>query len=139
VEASKSLTGGCLCGRITYTLGNAPLLTAICHCTHCQKQSGSAFSVNQLVRRDDLSISGDLATFEDRGASGAVIHRRFCPACGSPIVTEPLDAPEIAYLKTGTLDDRDGIDPSLQIWCASAQPWWRRRPEIQAFDGNIPD
>ena len=43
------LTGGCLCGSVRYECDATPLGTAVCHCTHCQKVSGSAFSVNVLV------------------------------------------------------------------------------------------
>lgn len=138
METKNLAIGGCLCGQVTYTLSQPPLFTAICHCTHCQKQSGSAFSVNQVVRRDDLSIVGEMASFEDRGDSGGVIHRRFCQTCGSPIVTEPVDNPDISYLKAGTLNDKSGIGPTVQIWCASAQSWWSPEIELQAFDRNMP-
>lgn len=121
METEQLSTGGCLCGRVTYRLAGAPLLTAICHCTHCQKQSGSAFSVNHVVRRSDLTVTGEMGLFEDRGESGNVIQRRFCKACGSAIVTEPIDNPDIAYLKAGTLDDKTRILPTVQVWCASAQ------------------
>ncbi|WP_176593096.1 GFA family protein [Sphingobium sp. EM0848] len=133
----KPLAGSCLCGQIHYELAAPPLLTAICHFAHCQKQSGSAFSVNLVVQRSDLAVSGDLASYTDRGESGTVIYRRFCAACGSPIMTEPSDKPEIAYLKAGTLDDKGGIDPKVQIWCSSAQPWWSSQFEIPAFDRNL--
>ena len=131
-------TGGCLCGGVTYTLAGAPLLTAICHCTHCQKHSGSAFSVNHVVRRSDITITGEMGSFDDRGESGNLIRRRFCKSCGSPIMTEPIDHPDIAYLKAGTLDDRKDILPSVQVWCASAQPWWNAVPQLARFEQYMP-
>ncbi|WP_202408368.1 GFA family protein [Novosphingobium silvae] len=137
-ESTDGTNGGCLCGKISYVLTANPLVTAICHCTHCQKQSGSAFSVNLVVRREDLKISGALSTFEDQADSGALIHRRFCGSCGSPIVTEPLDNLEITYLKAGTLDHGHGIVPTVEIWCASAQPWWTSDAPLQGFARNIP-
>jgi hypothetical protein len=39
------MVGGCLCGSIRYCSDAEPALTCICHCTHCQKQTGTAFSI----------------------------------------------------------------------------------------------
>ncbi|WP_052027620.1 GFA family protein [Sphingobium sp. ba1] len=138
LEINDVATGGCLCGRVSYRLAKDPLLTAICHCTHCQKQSGAAFSVNLVVQAADLVIAGDMASFEDRGDSGNMIHRRFCASCGSPIITVPVGKPGIVYLKAGTLNDTSGIDPAVQIWCSSAQSWWPPETELTAFDQNMP-
>jgi hypothetical protein len=47
-------SGGCLCGTVRYTLDCEPVMLALCHCTHCQKQSGSAFSANIAVAEFEL-------------------------------------------------------------------------------------
>ena len=60
-------TGRCLCGAVTWELTGDLIMTAICHCDHCQRQSGGAFSVNLIALDSQLSINGDLTTFEDRG------------------------------------------------------------------------
>jgi hypothetical protein len=57
------ISGGCLCGAVRYECNAEPLGTAICHCTHCQKVSGSAFSVN---------VVASLAT-ETEALPGAII------------------------------------------------------------------
>lgn len=138
MTSSEPISGSCLCGSVSYKLTAAPLLTAICHCTHCQKQSGSAFSINHVVQRSDLVIDGDMASFTDRGESGMDIYRRFCAQCGSPILTEPSKESDIVYLKAGTLDEKHGIHPTIQIWCQSAQPWWSPTMQIQSFERNLP-
>jgi hypothetical protein len=138
MTTAETASGSCLCGRITYALASTPLLTGICHCTHCQKQSGSAFSVNLVVKRSDLAISGEMASFADRGESGAEIYRRFCAACGSPILTESSNGSDIVFLKAGTLDDKRSIAPTIQIWCQSAQPWCSKTLELESFDRNLP-
>ena len=132
----RVMTGGCLCGRVRYSAEAEPLLTPICYCTHCQKQSGAAFSVNVVVPRAALSIEGEPKTFEDRGASGRPVHRRFCPDCGSPVVSEldALDArPGVAFIKAGTLDDTGWLRPTAEIWCESEQPWVRQGGERRRF------
>ena len=63
-------TGRCLCGAVTYELDGELLATALCHCSHCQRQGGGAFSVNLVVHESQLSVSGDLKTYEETGERG---------------------------------------------------------------------
>ncbi len=126
--------GGCLCGQIRYTLKSAPALTVVCHCTHCQKASGSAFSTNLVVPRADLDIAGDLAAYDDTADSGNILKRSFCPKCGSSIMSESSGRPGVAVLKAGTLDDPSGVKPAMQIWTSSAQPWVKFAAEMQSME-----
>ena len=82
--------GRCLCGEVTYELTGDLIATAVCHCQHCQRQSGGAFSVNLLVHESQLTVSGVLQTYEETGERGDAVYvrRRFCGSCGSPIVSE---------------------------------------------------
>ena len=67
-----------------------PIATAVCHCDHCQRQGGGAFSVNLVVHESQLNVSGVLETYEETGERGDAVYvrRRFCGSCGSPIVSE---------------------------------------------------
>ena len=118
-----TLTGGCLCGQVRYRIEAAPAFQVVCHCTNCQKQSGSAFSVNLGVPKAALTISGTLKTYTDHGDSGGVVLRRFCPACGSPILSEIGLDPGLVILKAGTLDDTTAVRPQRHIFCDSRQTW----------------
>ncbi len=70
------VSGGCLCGEVRYESNAEPLGTAICHCTHCQKVSGSAFSVNVVVPAPSLKWEGQsLASYADKGESGKPLSR----------------------------------------------------------------
>lgn len=83
------MTGGCLCGNIRYAIKTEPALTVVCHCTHCQKASGSAFSTNLVAPRADVEFTGgDMAVYEDSADSGNTLKRSFCPKCGSSIMSE---------------------------------------------------
>lgn len=115
--------GGCLCGAVRYRARTARARTLVCHCRACQRQSGSAFSVNLVLPAADLSIDGSLRTFAHAADSGRTVHRRFCPDCGSPVLTEVPDKPGLVILKAGTLDDPSTLVPQLHLWCKNAQPW----------------
>ena len=117
-------SGHCLCGKVTYELSGEPIATAVCHCSHCQRQSGGAFSVNVIALPDQLTVRGELGTYVETGENddGEYVHRRFCPSCGSPIVSEMLRAGIVA-VKAGTLDDTSDIRPAVEVWCTDRQPW----------------
>lgn len=119
-----AITGRCLCGSVTYELEGDPIATAVCHCDHCQRQSGGAFSVNVIALPAQLSISGELRTYVETGEDddGEYVHRRFCGSCGSPIVSEMLGTGAIA-VKAGTLDDKSSVSPTVEVWCVDRQPW----------------
>jgi hypothetical protein len=118
-------TGRCQCGQITYDLTGDLIATAVCHCDHCQRQSGAAFSVNLIVHESQMALSGDLSTFEDRGEHGdaVYVYRRFCGQCGTPIFSAMVEPAGILAVKAGTLDDRSGVQPTVEVWCDHKQPW----------------
>ena len=119
------LDGSCLCGKVTYSCATEPVATAVCHCTDCQKQTGTAFSVIVAVPREALRVEGDsLASFTTVGTdSGQNVSRQFCRECSSPIASLADAMPQLAFIKAGTLDDTSWLDPQMHVWCDSAQPW----------------
>lgn len=113
-------TGHCLCGAISYELSSEPAMTGICHCKNCQRQAGSAYSILIGVPDDQVTIHGDLKTFVDNADSGNSVERKFCGACGSPILSETKTQPGMVFIKAGTLDDTSGLVPQFHLWCDSA-------------------
>jgi hypothetical protein len=120
-----TIEGRCLCGGVTYSSDAEPAATAICHCDDCQRQSGTAFSVVVVVPRDAFNVSGEsLSTYRTVGDDhGQETERHFCSACGSPIYSSSPAMPDAVFVKAGTLDDRSWLEPQLEVWGRSAQPW----------------
>lgn len=118
-------TGHCLCGDVSYELTGDLIATAICHCDHCQRQSGGAFSVNLIAHESQLTITGELQTYDERGELGddVYVRRKFCGRCGSPIVSELAKTAGVLAVKAGSLDDRSDVLPNVEVWCVDRQPW----------------
>ena len=114
-----------MCGAVTFETSGDAIATALCHCSHCQRQSGGAFSVNVIMHESQLKVSGELRTYEERGENNddVYVRRRFCPQCGSPIVSELVKTAGIVAVKAGVLDDTSNVKPSLEVWCTDKQPW----------------
>jgi hypothetical protein len=124
-DAPTPLTGRCLCGAVTYSADAAPVVQAVCHCADCQRQTGSPFTVFVGVPRDAFTVEGDtLGTYSTNGEDhDGATERSFCSACGSPVFSISALAPDIALIKAGSLDDGSWLEPAVEFWTSSAQPW----------------
>ena len=134
--APNPLTGRCLCGGVTYTVDADPIVQAVCHCTECQRQTSSPFSVVVGVPKAALHVEGDtLASFKTVSeAGGGETDRHFCSACGSPLFSLSPGTPDVAWLKAGSLDDSSWVEPAVEVWTRSAQPWTPRSDLAASFE-----
>lgn len=118
--------GGCHCGAIRYALSAPPLMIYNCHCTNCQKITGSAFTTAATVPEAALAFTkGTPKRVEWRADSGAIRYGLFCGDCGGRIVNGAVPSIGMFSLRTGTLDDTSWVEPAGDIWTKSAQPWVR--------------
>jgi hypothetical protein len=127
------IEGGCLCGKVRYSADAEPAFVGVCHCKNCQKGTGTAFAAVVALPKPALTVQGALKTFNDRGDSGKILFRRFCPECGSSVMDEAEAMPNVVMILTGTLDDPSWVKPQMQIYCDSAQPWVKLEGEMQRF------
>jgi hypothetical protein len=117
------LGGGCLCGEVRFEV-TAPFTTSgYCHCTHCQRRTGTAVSVNARVPRHGfrlLSGAERLETFQPTPESNPKV---FCRRCGSHLFSgDPLGGEQVA-IRLGALDADPGIRPQWRQWVDSAPSW----------------
>ncbi|MEM7060640.1 MAG: GFA family protein [Pseudomonadota bacterium] len=132
------IEGGCLCGKIRYESDADPAMQAICHCKTCQKNSGSAYSLNVAVPADSLSVRGETLTlYVDRsGASGQEFHRHFCSICGSHIYAGGPAYGPLSFIKVGTMDDPSWVEPNTHIWTAEKMPCVEIPADAAQFPAN---
>jgi len=135
----RKIQGQCLCGAVRYHSDAVPLMTAICQCKHCQRQTGTTFSILVAVPRGSLVFDGvEPDTYRDLGESGLPIARRLCSRCGSPIFSAPDSMPGMDFIKAGTLDDTSWLRPELAVWCDTAQPWLQLPADLPKLPRNPP-
>jgi len=127
------IAGGCLCGKVRYSASGDPAFVGVCHCTDCQKFTGSAFAVVVGLPKAALTIQGTLSTFDKTGDTGKATHRTFCPTCGSSITDAADVMPDLVMIEAGTLDDSSWVKPAMQIFCDSAQSWVHLGGEMKTF------
>jgi len=129
----REMVGGCLCGKVRYSVTADPAVMAVCHCKNCQRQSGTAFGTVVGVPKGTLNVTGTLRTYQDLSETGNANHRRFCPECGSRVTGDVDSIPNLTFIMAGTLDDTSWVDPTVQFWCYSAQSWLSLPEKVRPF------
>jgi hypothetical protein len=136
---NRILTGGCQCGAARYEIEGVPIRVYACHCTICQRQSGSAFAMAAIFPREGFRLAGVAPAHFVRAGHGRRFRCHFCPRCGTRLwhqwFTEAGDMPFLS-LKPGTLDDTSWLRPGCHVWTQHAQPWVRFAPQDLVFAGQ---
>lgn len=120
--ADIPLTGGCLCGGVRFRV-DAPLVVATyCHCTRCQRRTGTAASAQARIQPGSLTVTQGEELIRSYAPPDG-FPKLFCGACGSALWSQSPDDPEIISVRLGAFDGDPGIRPSLRQYVAYAAPW----------------
>ncbi len=116
------ITGGCLCGAIRYEISAPPISTGYCHCSICQKFTGSSMSTWTAFPASTVQFVNDKPKYF---ASSPIAERGFCPTCGSSMTYRLLQPKKAAYLVifTPTLDEPKKHAPAAHSGMESKMPW----------------
>lgn len=118
-------TGRCDCRAIRYLLLSRPIFTHCCHCSWCQRESGSAFAVNAMIETRRLQVEGDAPEMVlTPSASGKGQNIARCPTCRVALWSHyaTLGA-KLAFVRAGSLDDPSLAPPDVHIFTSTKQPW----------------
>jgi hypothetical protein len=120
-----SLEGGCACRKVRYRLRARPLVVHCCHCTWCQRESGSAFAVNALIETDRVQLTRgepEPVRVPSSSGKGQVILR--CPQCRIALWSHYAGAGQsFCFVRVGSLDTPQSAPPDIHIYTESKQPW----------------
>jgi hypothetical protein len=117
------ITGGCLCKAVRYSISAAPVTVRTCWCRVCQYIGAGSATVNAGFRSEALTVHGELRDHVMLADSGNVMHRRFCPSCGTHLFSGSEARPQLIFVRAGTLDDPELARPAATIWTSSAPGW----------------
>jgi hypothetical protein len=135
-EGAMNIDGQCHCGRVTYQADIDPERVSICHCTDCQRLTGSPY-LTVICSADQIRMTGHAAKIYARtGDNGRTHFQHFCGECGSPLFTSGEGGPNDWGIRWGSIRQRGQLRPKRQIWCRSAVPW---ASEIEGLPGRPAD
>lgn len=130
---AQTLTGGCLCGAVRYTVSADLIFSGKCYCDDCRKTSGSGHGSVYAVPEQSVQVSGQLTEFKKNGGSGQPITRRFCPVCGSKISTTADVMPGVLLITASSLDEPEKFVSQMSVYASRAPSWDRPPADIPAF------
>lgn len=134
-----SISGGCLCEKVRYTITSLPISQGICYCRQCQKTGGVCGSPLMVLRKDAFECpQGALSFHKTKSNRGSAVARHFCKECGSHIFSQISDVPEIVTVKAATLDDLNVFVPQYVVWIRSACAFVPLPTMIPHFKENAP-
>jgi hypothetical protein len=116
------LTGGCLCGAVRFEVTELLVSSGYCHCTRCQRRTGTAASPGARIAPGSLRvIAGEehIRAYEPEEGFAKV----FCTACGSSLWSRSQEDPDVFSIRLGAFDDDPGIRPTYRQFVAYAAPW----------------
>ena len=114
-----TLSGGCLCGAISFATEASPVTIANCHCTDCQKATGAAYATLVFVPVEGLQLTGTPQRYEHASDRGSKMTKHFCGSCGTPVFSENAARAGLIGLRAGVIDQKDAITPERNIFTAS--------------------
>jgi hypothetical protein len=133
--------GGCLCGSVRYRAKGRPERVSVCHCTQCQRRTGSALALVAHFKAANLAITGDpLSTYEYRSdESHRWIRLEFCARCGTTITLTAEHSPGGRTVCGGTFDDPSWLSIERHVWTRSAVAWMACPTGVEVFEkGSLP-
>lgn len=128
MAAKKSafpVEGGCTCGAVRYRMMTKPMFVHCCHCTWCQRETGSAFVINALVETDRVKVlKGKPALVLTPSNSGKGQNIARCLDCHVALWSHyPGAGPKAAFVRAGTLDNPNVCPPDIHIFSSTKQKW----------------
>lgn len=122
---TETFEGGCTCRHIRYRMNSRPLFVHCCHCSWCQRETGSAFAVNAMIeadRVDLLSGEPERLVMPSLSGKGQIVMR--CPNCRVAVWSHYAGSGEgVNFMRVGTLDEPAAMPPDIHIFTSTKLPW----------------
>ena len=130
-----TIEGGCSCGAVRYALTTAPMVVHCCHCSWCQRETGSAFAVNAVIECDRLTLTqGAVEYVMTPSASGKGQEIARCPTCRVALWSHYAGSGrKSAFVRVGTMDDPAESPPDVHIFTSTKLPWMVLPHGVLAF------
>jgi len=121
--AELPLTGGCLCGGVRYEVTEPPVSASYCHCTRCQRRTGTAASAQARVAPGSLHVVQGEELVREWVPPDHGWPKCFCSACGSALWSRSPTDPDVFSVRLGTFDADPGLRPQYRQFVAYAAAW----------------
>jgi hypothetical protein len=135
-------TGGCMCGAVRFKTTGKPSRVTICHCTWCQRRTGTAFGTEVVFNGDQVEVTGDVARYRHTSdESGRWLDVEFCRRCGTNLGFTLEAVPGVRTLPAGAFDDPTWITAARQkvrhVFLRSRREWSDLSPHVEQYERHF--
>ena len=119
------LRGRCTCGAVKYEMREKPLIVHCCHCSWCQRETGTAFALNAMIESEKVVlVQGEPEVIFTPSASGKGQKIVRCPTCKIALWSHYAGAGDaMTFVRVGTLETPEALPPDIHIYTSSKLPW----------------
>ena len=124
--------GSCLCGTVKFEVQGQFDSFYLCHCRHCQKNTGSAHAANlfsQTAKLTWLAGSDSVTTFTLAGTRHS---SSFCKFCGSAL--PDTQHASLLVVPAGCLDTAVTLLPTAHIYTSRKPAWDADKGVLPQFE-----
>jgi hypothetical protein len=116
-------TAHCCCGSLRVEASGEPKFVVACHCTECQRRTGSVFGVGAYYPKAQITVQGTSNLYVRDGQSGHKLRIHFCPDCGTSVYWEAEFRPDYYGVAVGAFADPQFPLPVRSVWEQTRHPW----------------
>ena len=117
------LTGGCLCGAVRYEVSEPLVSASYCHCTRCQRRTGTAVSAQARIDGRTFRLLAGEKLVKCWRASEGGFEKCFCRECGAHLFSRDPDDAANMSIRMSAFDSDPGVRPSWRAFVAYAASW----------------
>ena len=121
--AEDALTGGCLCGGVRFELTEPPKSATYCHCTRCQRRTGTAASASTAINGEAFHYVQGEELVRCWSPPGGGWDKCFCSVCGAHLFSRNPDDHSEMGIRMGAFDSDPGVRPTKRKYVAYAACW----------------
>jgi len=129
----SKILGSCLCGKVRFESSNNFENFHLCHCTQCQKATGSAFASNLFTSPENINWVNGLEFIKRYDVPNRSISKAFCTECGSG-VPYLSGSGQSMVVPAGCLDNEPVLEPQDNIFCSEQVKWYKKGVSAKRFE-----
>jgi hypothetical protein len=115
------IRGGCLCGGVRFEITEPLVAFTYCHCTRCQRRTGTAVSAEAGIEPGSLRFVSGEELVKGWQPPDHGYEKCFCSNCGGQLFSRKDGT--IQSVRMGTLDEDPGAKPKHRQFVAYAAGW----------------
>lgn len=120
---TRSRKASCSCGQLSALATGEPVRVSVCHCTACQRRTGSVFGAQSRFPEQCVAVSGESRKYARVAESGHTLTFFFCPTCGATVYYTNDALPGFVGIPVGAFADPSFNTPTFSVYERSMHAW----------------